>query len=92
MTELTTTVQPSARTVARPAAATDQPTLITEQQVLFATAAVVAAPPLRRPWLGTMRGAVRALLVGPQTPTRRHSPRRYTYLEQTLMAREMNRL
>jgi hypothetical protein len=93
MQELTTTVRPSARPEPRPATVADAPTLITEQQVRFATVAAVAVPRVRRtPWLLTVRGVMRTLFASPQTPAQRHHPQRYPYLEGALMAREMDRL
>ena len=76
------------------------PVLITEQQVVFSTAAAV---PLR-PTTITRRliGAIRVVLVIDaiqvvgaalyRPPARRHHPQRFSYLEQARMAREMDRL
>jgi hypothetical protein len=57
-------------------------TLITEQQVLFSTAAATALPPVRARRFGD---AVRRV-VGPRYP------KRHVWLENSLMSREMDRL
>lgn len=71
------------------------PTLITEQEVRFSTA-VALAPSIRRPSRGARVVAAirRTFALSPEAsrPTRRHYPRRYTYLEDALMSREMDRL
>ncbi|MEO3759211.1 hypothetical protein ABGB19_13095 [Mycobacterium sp. B14F4] len=91
MNDVTTTVRPSPATALPQAAG--EPTLITEQQLLFATAAAVASPPVRpRRWAAAFCGTVRGLVESPATPARRHNPRRYAYLEVALMSREMHRL
>ena len=68
--------------------------LITEQQVLFASAAVLAPAPARH--LGVAYGlasAVRAMFTWPETrPVPRHYPQRFVYLESSAMSREMDRL
>lgn len=93
MNDLTTTAPPSLRPAERPVPAIDEPTLITEQQVRFATAAAVAVPRARpRRWAKAVRSALWELLDGPSEPARRHRPQRYRYLENALMAREMDRL
>ncbi|MGH3678090.1 MAG: hypothetical protein ACRDU5_20615 [Mycobacterium sp.] len=53
------------------------PALITEQEVLFGTAAAVAVPSAKR---------------NRPRDVRRHYPKRYSYLEDSLMSREMDRL
>jgi hypothetical protein len=67
--------------------------LITEQQVVFATAAAVAP---RRENIGRRFAAMmrRTFVISPdaERPQPRHSPKRYAYLERALMAREMERL
>jgi hypothetical protein len=55
--------------------------LITEQEVLFGTAAAVRSP---------QRNVSRA--ERPSRPGRGDAPRRYGFLERALMAREMGRL
>ena len=102
MTELITTLRPTSETdpspspAPAPSPAVDEPTLITEQQVMFSTAAAVALPAAKsRRWtgmIGAVRGAVHALFVSPQKPVRGDVPKRYSYLENALMAREMHRL
>jgi hypothetical protein len=58
--------------------------LITEQEVLFGTAAVV---------LPKREGITRRFDVSrPSRPRRRDYPRRYQFLERSLMGREMDRL
>jgi hypothetical protein len=74
---------------------TETQALITEQQVLFSTA--VALPPAKtRRWSDTVRavtGALRAMFAASEKPpARRHYPKRYGYLENALMSREMDRL
>ncbi|MBV9516419.1 MAG: hypothetical protein JO280_20575 [Mycobacteriaceae bacterium] len=64
------------------------PTLITEQEVMFSTAAAV---PVRRQRWWTRRGAAAAKLTD-AAPKRRHYPARMDYLEHSRMAREMYRL
>jgi hypothetical protein len=77
--------------------ATETQALITEQQVLFSTAASVALPPAKtRRWSDTVRvvsGALRAMFAASEKPpARKHYPKRYGYLENALMSREMDRL
>jgi hypothetical protein len=62
------------------------PTLITEQEVLFATAAAVRPPSLR--WWRRMFVTIGAAARPPQP----HYPRRYDFIEDARMAREMYRL
>jgi hypothetical protein len=85
-----------AEQTAHPAAQT--PVLITEAEVAFGTAAAV---PLRRATTGWWTWASRAALAVRQTfaglvvderPTPRHHPKRYWYLEDARMGREMGRL
>ncbi|MBV9514157.1 MAG: hypothetical protein JO280_08985, partial [Mycobacteriaceae bacterium] len=64
------------------------PTLITEQEVMFSTAAAV---PARRQRWWTRRGASAAKPTD-SAPKRRHYPARMDYLEHSRMAREMHRL
>ena len=76
------------------------PVLITEQQVLFATAAAVPLNPAKtsRSWTQTVRAigaSMRAATVTPSNDARpkpRHYPSRNDYLEDSRMAREMLRL
>jgi hypothetical protein len=78
-------------------ATTRTPVLITEQQVLFATAAAVPLQPTKigRRWIAALR-AIGASLTATSSnegrPTPRHYPPRNDYLEDSRMAREMLRL
>jgi hypothetical protein len=71
--------------------------LITEQQVLFATAAAVPLQPTKigRRWIAAVR-AIGASLTATSShegrPTSRRYPPRNDYLEDSRMAREMLRL
>jgi hypothetical protein len=71
------------------------PVLITEQEVMFATAAAVPLQPetAGRRWTDVI-GAVRAMFVSStdQPRERRHYPPRNDYLESSRMSREMHRL
>jgi hypothetical protein len=99
MTELTTTPRRNPQTYAPPTVikpmAAPEPTLITEQQVLFGTAAAVALPPVRtRGWtylVGSFAAAVRRA-AGPPERVPHHHSERYAYLQTALMSREMGRL
>jgi hypothetical protein len=82
-----------------PAKAVEQPadaTLITEQQVLFASAAALApapAPATHRSVVGEFASTVRAMFTHEAKPReRKHYPQRFTYLESSAMSREMDRL
>jgi hypothetical protein len=71
------------------------PTLITEQQVRFSTAAALSAPTRRQTRNARVVAAVRRLFAAsPEAtrPERRHHARRYSFLENALMGREMDRL
>jgi len=76
---------------------TEAQVLVTEQQVLFSTAAAVALPPAKTRRLSdtiaAVGAAVRAIFAAPEKPpARRHYPKRLGYLESALMSREMDRL
>ena len=75
---------------------TQTPTLITEQQVLFSTAAAVALPPARtRRWsdtLSAMTAAVGGWLTSAVKPPKPQYPKRHVWLENASMSREMDRL
>jgi hypothetical protein len=81
-------------------AAPRTPVLITEQQVLFATAAAVPLQPAKigRRWIEAVRAigaGLRAAVVTSSNearPRRQHYPARNDYLEDSRMAREMFRL
>jgi len=86
-------VQRSADTEAPPRA----PVLITEQQVLFATAGAVPLQPARttRRWIDAVLAFVTMASVRPGKethPKRRHYPPRKDIFEDSRMAREMLRL
>jgi hypothetical protein len=66
------------------------PVVITEQQVMFSTAAALSRPPsIARRLFDAIR-VVGAALQPP--PPKRHLPQRSSYLERARMAREMDRL
>ena len=69
----------------------DAPVFITEQQVLFSTAAARSLRPasISRRLIDAIR-VVGAALHRP--PARRHHPQHSSYLEMSRMAREMDRL
>ena len=77
---------------------TEAQVLVTEQQVLFSTAAAVALPPAKIRRFGdtihqAVSAAVRAIFAAPEKPpARRHYPKRLGFLESALMSREMDRL
>jgi hypothetical protein len=79
-----------------PAPSADETTLITEQQVLFSTAAAAALRPAKTSRWATARrslsGAVSALIPESRPPAQRYVARRYVYLENAAMGREMYRL
>jgi len=71
------------------------PTLITEQQVRFSTAAALSAPTRQRTRNARLVAAMRRMFaVSSESPRpeRRHHARRYSFLENALMGREMDRL
>ena len=71
-------------------------TLITEQQVLFSTAAAVALRPAKtRGWsdtVVTLASAVGSWLTSAAKPPKPVYPKRHAWLENALMSREMDRL
>src|SRR6476646_5436049 len=75
---------------------TDTAALITEQQVLFASAAALApavTPARHRNVAHEFAASVRSLFARPEkVRATRHYPRRLAYLEQSAMSREMDRL
>jgi hypothetical protein len=79
---------------------TGQQVLITEQQVLFATAAALPLRPAKtsRRWAEAVRAITASLRAAFATssdearPKRRHYPPRTDYLHDSRMAREMMRL
>ncbi len=97
MTELMTT--PTSTVDAIEVAHDQPPVLITEQQVLFASAASVAVPPARTSnwFVGAAHAfadAIRGVLVASNThtPSPRYRPSRNHYFEDSRMGREMDRL
>ena len=82
-----TTVAPSPLSV--PVASLDGTTLITEQQVLFSTA---AARPTRVSRWAVARRSLSALFTESRPPAQRYVARRFVYLENAIMGREMYRL
>ena len=66
------------------------PALITEQQVLFGTAAAAPAQPLRRSWIRVVGSALRAMVTW--EPADLQGQRPNDFLESSRMAREMRRL
>ncbi len=73
---------------------TDDAALITEQQVLFGSAAALAPAPARhRNITHELASTVRAMFARPEkSHAPKHYPQRYTYLERSAMSREMDRL
>jgi hypothetical protein len=74
---------------------TRTPVLITEHEVMLATAAAVPLQPakVRRRWADVISAAVRTMFVSSSEPRKRlHYPPRNDYLESSRMAREMHRL
>jgi hypothetical protein len=67
------------------------PVFITPQQVVFSTAAAISSRPasISRRLIGAIRVVGAALH---RRPARRHYPQRSSFLEQSRMAREMDRL
>lgn len=93
MTELSTKFEQTPDTEPVPAAGpvaakpAEAPTLITEQQVLFSTAAAVSLPGQK-----TRRGVLGWLMNAAAPPAARQEPKRHVWLENALMSREMDRL
>jgi hypothetical protein len=76
---------------------TETPALITEQQVLFSTAAAVALPPAKtRRWSDAIHATASAvgswLASAAKPPTKPVYPKRHAWLENASMSREMDRL
>jgi hypothetical protein len=90
----TATTKPGSAPARAAAQSTDTAALITEQQVLFASAAALAPAPAKHHHVAQeLASAVRAMFVRPERPhARRHYPQRYAYLESSAMSREMDRL
>jgi hypothetical protein len=101
MTDMAPTYQPqldeSRETlVASPQTSTGAHTLITEQQVLFSTAAAVALPPAKtRGFTETaqaLASAVGSWFASAARPPKPVYPKRRVWLETALLSREMDRL
>jgi hypothetical protein len=103
MTDMATTYRPDLEggrqttPVAPATSSTETQALITEQQVLFSTAAAVALPPAKtRRWSDTVHAvgtALRAMFAASEKPpARQHYPKRHDWLDNALMSREMDRL
>jgi hypothetical protein len=77
-------------------ASSTETALITEQQVLFNTAAAVALPPARtRRFSDTVHAvasAVGSWVASAAAPPKPVYPKRHDWLENALMSREMDRL
>ena len=73
---------------------TQAPVLITEQEVVFSTAAAVRVRPAktRRGLIAVLRGIFVNSTANAQKPRRHYPPRRNSFLEHAAMAREMHRL
>ena len=98
MIDLTATDRPTIQTTAAPtplsvrSPSLDGTTLITEQQVLFSTAAAVALRPAKVGRWAVMRRSMSALFTDSRPPAQRYVPRRSVYLEDSVMGRAMYRL
>jgi hypothetical protein len=101
MTDMETTYRPERdesreRPIASQQTSTGTHTLITEQQVLFSTAAAVALPRAKtRGWSETVRAvasAVGSWFASAAKPPKPVYPKRHAWLENALMSREMDRL
>jgi hypothetical protein len=83
--------QKPVQTAPQPAPA-EPAAVISEQQVMLASAAALAPAPARR-W--NVAAAVRAMFVAKpekESHGRKHYPQRFSYLETSAMSREMGRL
>jgi hypothetical protein len=82
-------------TAAPPKPSHQQPVLITERQVKFATVAALGAPrsnAAARPWLATLWHQLVLSVSVEHRPQRQYPQRRYAYFEHAAMSREMDRL
>ena len=73
---------------------TQTPVLITEQEVVFSTAAAVRVRPAKtsRGLIAVLRGIFVNSTANAEKPRRHYPPRRDSVLEHATMAREMHRL
>jgi hypothetical protein len=102
MTDMATRFSPNLEESreASPAAPVTSPTetqaVITEQQVLFSTAAAVALPPAKTHRFSdavhAVASAVGSWLESPAKPAKPAYPKRHVWLDNALMSREMDRL
>jgi hypothetical protein len=101
MTDMATGYRPELEkndsSVSPAANATETQTLITEQQVLFSSAAAVALPPAKtRRWSDAIHAVASAVgswvANAAKPPTQPVYPKRRVWLENALMSREMDRL
>jgi hypothetical protein len=95
MTDSTTTVRPRTGPAPAPAATVRGQALITEQQVLFETAAAVGVRPATTGrWTALFGQSIAAIrrAAGPPEPVHHRQSDRHAYLRHGLMAREMERL
>jgi hypothetical protein len=78
------------------AGSTETQAVITEQQVLFSTAAAVALPPAKTRRFSdavqAVASAVGSWLASASKPPKPAYPKRHVWLENALMSREMDRL
>jgi hypothetical protein len=76
--------------------ATETQAVITEQQVLFSTAAAVALPPARThrfsDAIHAVASAVGSWVASAAQPPKPVYPKRHVWLENALLSREMDRL
>jgi len=82
-----------------PAAVSPVPVLVTEKQVLFSTAVAVPVRPRAIHWWSEVTGVALAAIHRMQLTSRadgrqprQYCPKRYAFLEDSCMAREMDRL
>ena len=101
MTEMATTYHPELdesreQLVSSAQTSMGMQTLITEQQVLFNTAAAVALPPVKtRGWsdsLHAVASSVSSWLASGAQPPKPVYPKRHIWLENATLSREMDRL
>jgi hypothetical protein len=101
MTDMATKYHPELdeigeKLIVAPQTSTGVDALITEQQVLFSTAAAVAIPPARtRGWSDTVHAVVSSFsswLASAAQPPKPVYPKRREWLEGALLSREMDRL
>jgi hypothetical protein len=95
MSNLPTTLPQDDETLARNDVEPRTPTLITEQQVLFSTAVALSRSARQQTRGARVVAAVRGMFAASSEEPRRerrHHARRYSFLEDALMGREMDRL